>query len=77
MADKLVTAAPEKVKVFVRLRPYSSKEKEQGLDDTHIELFDTETKVINVRKDYDKKTFKFDELLPMEIAQVDIFKLVG
>ena len=49
----------ERVRVSVRVRPFLQSEKE--IDPTSpIESIDTKHSIINILKEYDKKTFTYD-----------------
>ena len=62
----------ERVKVSVRVRPFNSQEKE--IDPTSpIESIDTKHGIINVLKEYDKKTFNYDHVYPEKSTQEEIF----
>jgi hypothetical protein len=58
----------EKVVVHVRVRPFSEDEAARFGRESSIDMFDPAKRVITVKKDYDKKTFVFDSLLPMDVT---------
>jgi hypothetical protein len=66
----------ERVLVHLRMRPISEDEKQRDKINP-IETFDTDNNFITVKKDYEKKTFFFDNLLEPNIAQVEVFEKTG
>lgn len=71
-------AAPERVLVHVRLRPFLEQESGKGsgnsfkaknLNKSSITAFDTETKMIQVKKDAtDKRKYYFDSLFKPDVT---------
>lgn len=66
----------ERVSVHLRMRPLSEDEKQRDKINP-IENFDIDKNVITVKKDYEKKTFYFDNLLHPDISQMDVFEKTG
>ena len=63
----------ERVKVSVRVRPFLPSEK--AIDPTSpIESVDTKHNLINILKEYDKKTFTYDHVYPEKSTQAEIFE---
>jgi hypothetical protein len=63
----------ERVRVSVRVRPFNSQEK--SIDPTTpIESVDEKNGIINVMKEYDKKTFNYDNVFPEKSNQTEIFE---
>ena len=63
----------ERVRVSVRVRPFNSQEKEIG-PTSPIESIDVKHGIINVLKEYDKKTFNYDHVYPEKSTQEEIFE---
>ena len=62
----------ERVRVSVRVRPFLPSEK--AIDPTSpIESVDTKHSIINILKEYDKKTFTYDHVYPEKSTQSEIF----
>ena len=62
----------ERVRVSVRVRPFLPNEK--AIDPTTpIESVDTKNNIINIIKEYDKKTFTYDHVYPEKSTQSEIF----
>lgn len=66
----------ERVLVHLRMRPLSEDEKQRDKINP-IETFDTEKNLITIKKDYEKKTFYFDNLLQPDIPQMEVFDKTG
>ena len=63
----------ERVRVSVRVRPFNEQEK--SIDPTSpIESVDSKNGIINVLKEYDKKTFNYDNVFPEQSKQSEIFE---
>ena len=63
----------ERVRVSVRVRPFNEQEK--SIDPTSpIESVDSKNGIINVLKEYDKKTFNYDNVFPEQSNQSEIFE---
>ena len=63
----------ERVRVSVRVRPFLQSEKEID-PTTPIESVDTKHSIINIIKEYDKKTFTYDHVYPEKSTQAQIFE---
>ncbi len=66
----------ERVSVHLRMRPLSEEEKQRDKINP-IENFDIDKNIITVKKDYEKKTFYFDNLLHPDISQIEVFEKTG
>ena len=62
----------ERVQVSVRVRPFLDDVKKDPT--SPIESIDKKRNVINIIKEYDKKTFTYDHIYPMESNQSEIFE---
>ena len=63
----------ERVRVSVRVRPFLPNEK--AIDPTSpIESVDTKHNIINIVKEYDKRTFTYDHVYPEKSNQSEIFE---
>ena len=62
----------ERVQVAVRVRPFLDDVKKDPT--SPIESIDKKRNIINVLKEYDKKTFTYDHIYPMDSNQSEIFE---
>jgi hypothetical protein len=62
----------ERVQVSVRVRPFLDDVKKDPT--SPIESIDKKRNVINILKEYDKKTYTYDHIYPMESNQSEIFE---
>ena len=62
----------ERVQVSVRIRPFSNEEKLKNPNNV-ISSIDQKTNTLTAKKDYDIKTFTFDNIYPINSKQDDIF----
>lgn len=66
------TAKNEKVKVSIRLRPFSEEEKRID-STTPIESIDETQNTMNIRRNFENKQYTFDKIFPSTSTQEDIF----
>ena len=66
------TAKNEKVKVSIRLRPFSEEEKRID-STTPIESIDETQNTMNIRRNFDNKQYTFAKIFPSTSTQEDIF----
>ena len=62
----------ERVQVSVRVRPFLDDVKKDPT--SPIESIDKKRNVINIKKEYDQKTFTYDHIYPMDSNQSEIFE---
>lgn len=62
----------ERVKVFLRVRPFTNDEMNQN-PNTSIESLDTKSNTVVIKKDFDNKTFTYDGIFTQSSSQNDIF----
>ena len=66
------TAKNEKVKVSIRLRPFSEEEKRID-STTPIESIDETQNTMNIKRNFENKQYTFDKIFPSTSSQEDIF----
>ena len=66
------TAKNEKVKVSIRLRPFSEEEKRID-STTPIESINETQNTMNIRRNFENKQYTFDKIFPSTSTQEDIF----
>lgn len=66
------TAKNEKVKVSIRLRPFSEEEKRID-STTPIESIDETQNTMNIKRNFENKQYTFDKIFPSTSTQEDIF----
>lgn len=69
------TAKNEKVKVSIRLRPFSEEEKRID-STTPIESIDEEKSTMNIKRNFENKQYTFDKIFPSTSTQEEIFMSV-
>lgn len=69
------TAKNEKVKVSIRLRPFSEEEKRID-STTPIESIDEEQSTMNIKRNFENKQYTFDKIFPSTSTQEEIFMSV-
>ena len=63
----------ERVKVSVRIRPFNEEEKRKD-SSSPIESVDKKNNTISILKEYDKKTYSYDNVFPSNTEQTEIFE---
>ena len=64
---------PEKVKVYIRIRPFNEDEIRRG-GDTPFTNIDTDNNCLSIRKEYNTKDYSYDGIYDMNSTQEQIFK---
>ena len=64
----------ERVKVYVRVRPFNSDENQRG-GETPFKNLDIENNIISIQKDFDTKVYAYDGLYDMSSNQEQIFNI--
>ena len=63
---------PEKVKVYIRIRPFNEDEIRRG-GDTPFTNIDTDNNCLSIRKEYNTKDYSYDGIYDMNSTQEQIF----
>ena len=63
---------PEKVKVYIRIRPFNEDEIRRG-GDTPFTNIDTDNSCLSIRKEYATKDYSYDGIYDMNSTQEQIF----
>ena len=63
---------PEKVKVYIRIRPFNEDEIRRG-GDTPFTNIDTDNNCLSIRKEYSTKDYSYDGIYDMNSTQEQIF----
>ena len=63
----------ERVKVYIRVRPFNQDENERG-GETPFTNLDVENSVVSIKKEYDVKNYSYDGLYDMNSTQEQIFQ---
>jgi hypothetical protein len=62
----------ERVIVHVRMRPFTDDEIKKD-NTTPIETFDSQNKLITIKKEFEKKTFNYDNIFASNSTQKDVY----
>ena len=62
----------ERVKVYIRVRPFNDDENQRG-GETPFTNLDVENGIVSIKKEYDVKDYTYDGLYDMNSKQDDIF----
>ena len=63
---------PEKVKVFIRVRPFNEDELKRG-GDTPFTNIDPDNNSLSIKKEYSIKDYNYDGIYDMNSTQEEIF----
>ena len=63
----------ERVKVYIRVRPFNQDENERG-GETPFTNLDVENSMVTIKKEYDVKNYSYDGLYDMNSTQEQIFQ---
>ena len=63
----------ERVKVYIRVRPFNQDENERG-GETPFTNLDVENSIVSIKKEYDVKSYSYDGLYDMNSKQEQIFQ---
>jgi len=63
----------ERVKVYIRVRPFNQDENERG-GETPFTNLDVENSMVSIKKEYDVKNYSYDGLYDMNSKQEEIFQ---
>ena len=63
----------ERVKVYIRVRPFNQDENERG-GETPFTNLDVENSIVSIKKEYDVKNYSYDGLYDMNSKQEQIFQ---
>ena len=63
----------ERVKVYVRVRPFNKDENERG-GETPFTNLDVDNSIVSIKKEYDVKNYSYDGLYDMNSTQEQIFQ---
>ncbi len=66
-------AKSERVKVYIRVRPFNNDENQRG-GETPFTNLDVENGVVSIKKEYDVKDYTYDGLYDMNSTQEQIFQ---
>ena len=64
----------ERVKVYVRVRPFNNDENQRG-GETPFTNLDVENSVVSIKKEYDVKDYTYDGLYDMNSTQDQVFNI--
>jgi len=64
----------ERVKVYIRIRPFNEDEIRRG-GDTPFTSIDPENNCVSIRKEYATKEYTYDGIYDMESTQEQIFNI--
>ena len=63
----------ERVKVYIRVRPFNQDENERG-GETPFTNLDVENSIVSIKKEYDVKNYSYDGLYDMNSKQEQSFQ---
>ena len=63
----------ERVKVYIRVRPFNQNEEERG-GETPFTNLDVENSMVTIKKEYDVKNYSYDGLYDMNSTQEQVFQ---
>ena len=66
-------AKSERVKVYIRVRPFNNDENQRG-GETPFTNLDVENGIVSIKKEYDVKDYTYDGLYDMNSTQEQIFQ---
>ena len=66
-------AKSERVKVYIRVRPFNNDENQRG-GETPFTKLDVENGIVSIKKEYDVKDYTYDGLYDMNSTQEQIFQ---
>ena len=69
----LLNQKPERVKVYVRVRPFNDDEIKRG-GNTPFTTIDSDNNYLAIRKEYATKEYSYDGIYDMDSTQDQIFK---
>ena len=63
----------ERVKVYIRVRPFNPNEEERG-GETPFTNLDVENNMVSIKKEYDVKNYTYDGIYDMNSTQEQVFQ---
>ena len=63
----------ERVKVYIRVRPFNQNEEERG-GETPFTNLDVENNMVSIKKEYDVKNYTYDGIYDMNSTQEQVFQ---
>ena len=66
-------AKSEKVKVYIRVRPFNDDENKRG-GETPFTNIDVENNMVSIKKEYDVKDYTYDGIYDMNSTQEEVFE---
>ena len=63
----------ERVKVYIRVRPFNKDEEERG-GETPFTNLDVPNSMVSIKKEYDVKNYSYDGLYDMNSTQEQVFQ---
>ena len=63
----------ERVKVYIRVRPFNQDENERG-GETPFTNLDVDNNMVSIKKEYDVKDYTYDGIYDMNSTQEEVFE---